>query len=684
MSRKLFSVTLVLIWGAALWLPSHRPVAAAEPCALCGGKCPPDVAVTVTDWQTNERHEYDCLQCAVRAMAERLPWSRVSMKSPLTGSAIKLTRTQTRWTASPAEAIVVAPAGASGDCIAYRAFSGVEDFKKWAKRHAKVVPPSAEPIRLSELPARYAAHVAAAAAEGVTVAPTLHDVPEGHWAQDAVMNSVANELMGGYPDGSFRGENSLTRYEMAVIAQRILRKLAELSAPDDGGAGQSEPVAAGLVKQLADELHAAGADQGEVRAALNLLSNAVTEGARVAMAEAKTTDFADVPTGHWAAGAVKAVAAAGLMDGYPDGTFRGDQPLRRYEIAVILQRLLTKMAAERAAPGTAPLPEVTPAAEAPPIAEAVPPAAAAATEESLAAAEQRLAELRKELAGAGLTRAQIDAALRRAEDVVAAKRQQLEEQARAERVGALLANLEENMRAAGIGEGAVAGAVESASQAIAEPLPPGKARPAKKRQRPQRPPAEKTGTVPNFFGQGGVILTPNAGIIEERTGHLGAGRITDSNLFFGTYGLTDKLEVTTTATGGELPSRLLFSGKYRLLKSEKHDWSVSVGALDALDELDTTLYGVWTKDLSTGLFSDEQRRLSLSAGVGAGDLLDGLFGGVELELGHDLTFLGELVDFGGDDDVNVGLRYQPRPWWHVKGVFADDEFGAGLSWGREF
>lgn len=708
MSGKSSTVALLLAWGAAMWLSAVAPAAAAEPCALCGGVCAPDAAVTVTDWQTNEKLEYDCLSCAVRVMAARLPWSRVSMKSPLTGDTIKLTRTQARWTAGPTGAVVVAPVRASGECVPYRAFSDVEEFRKWAKRNARVVRPSAEPILLAELPARHApaptptAAAAPNAPDAVSV-PTLHDVPDSHWAHDAVVSAVAGGLMDGYPDGTFQGDEELTRYEMAMIAQRVLVRLhgpPDVIASAGGGVGngrehpaEATPVARALVKQLADELHAAGADQGEVKAALNLLSDAVAQGAPVAMANPGTTDFDDVPQNHWAAGAVTAAAAAGLMDGYPDGTFRGDQSLRRYEIAVVLQRLLTKMAA---APPAPPVPAEVPIAERPsgqPTAEApaVPgpkPAAAreVATEQSLAVAEQRLADLRQELADAGLSRAEIDAALRPAEDAVAARRQEREANARAERVGSLLAALKSDMRAAGIDPGTVEGAVQSASGALEQQPSPAKARPAAKRQRPAREPEKKktTGAAPNFFGQGGLILTPSAHLIEKGTGYAGLGRVSDSNLYFGTYGLDDKLEVTATATGGDLPSRLIFSGKYLLNQSEEHDWSASVGVLDALDQLDTTIFGVWTKDTSTRAFWDEPHRLSMSAGLGAGNLMDGFFGGLELELENDLWFTGELVDFGGDDDVNFGVLYNPRPWWHVRGAFADDDLGASVFWGREF
>lgn len=48
--------------------------------------------------------------------------------------------------------------------------------------------------------------------------------------------------------------------------------------------------------------------------------------------------FADVPQGHWAYDSVAKLAEAGLLDGYGDGTFRGERNLTRYEMAQLVAR----------------------------------------------------------------------------------------------------------------------------------------------------------------------------------------------------------------------------------------------------------------------------------------------------------------------------------------------------------
>ncbi|UBV43275.1 S-layer homology domain-containing protein [Deinococcus taeanensis] len=51
----------------------------------------------------------------------------------------------------------------------------------------------------------------------------LSDVPAGHWAKDAVDRIVQCGLIQGFPDGTFRGNENLTRYQAALIFFRALQ-----------------------------------------------------------------------------------------------------------------------------------------------------------------------------------------------------------------------------------------------------------------------------------------------------------------------------------------------------------------------------------------------------------------------------------------------------------------------------
>jgi len=53
--------------------------------------------------------------------------------------------------------------------------------------------------------------------------------------------------------------------------------------------------------------------------------------------------FSDVPFSHWAYDAVKKLTDKGIMIGMPDGTFKGEKGVNRYELAVTLARALDKL-----------------------------------------------------------------------------------------------------------------------------------------------------------------------------------------------------------------------------------------------------------------------------------------------------------------------------------------------------
>jgi len=55
------------------------------------------------------------------------------------------------------------------------------------------------------------------------------------------------------------------------------------------------------------------------------------------------TPFSDVPANHWAYQYIQSLAADGVIDGYPDGKFKGDRPLTRYEMAVVVARVIAKL-----------------------------------------------------------------------------------------------------------------------------------------------------------------------------------------------------------------------------------------------------------------------------------------------------------------------------------------------------
>ena len=58
------------------------------------------------------------------------------------------------------------------------------------------------------------------------------------------------------------------------------------------------------------------------------------------------SSFPDVPDNHWAGGAVDRIADLGIVIGFPDGTFRGNEAFTRYQAALVVSRMLDVIGAE--------------------------------------------------------------------------------------------------------------------------------------------------------------------------------------------------------------------------------------------------------------------------------------------------------------------------------------------------
>lgn len=148
----------------------------------------------------------------------------------------------------------------------------------------------------------------------------------------------------GYPDGTVRPNETITRAEVTTIFYRLLTSArrdeiftSENSFRDVNSSlwynkAASSMAAGGYIQGYADGTF--GANKPITRAEFVCLA------ARFAT---KTTGFAsytDVDNGHWAARSIAICASNGWVQGYEDGTFRPDQPITRAEAMTIINRML--------------------------------------------------------------------------------------------------------------------------------------------------------------------------------------------------------------------------------------------------------------------------------------------------------------------------------------------------------
>jgi hypothetical protein len=127
--------------------------------------------------------------------------------------------------------------------------------------------------------------------------PEYPDVPRGHWGYSSVSVLSKMGVIEGLPNGTFRGNISLTRYDCAVAIARLLNRLG-LPSNRDGNAESKKDDA--LVMP----------------------------------------SYPDVPETHWAFHAISTLSKQGIFEGFADGNYHGSKPMSRYEFAVTLARVL--------------------------------------------------------------------------------------------------------------------------------------------------------------------------------------------------------------------------------------------------------------------------------------------------------------------------------------------------------
>jgi len=171
---------------------------------------------------------------------------------------------------------------------------------------------------------------------------SLPDVGD-HWAKAGIEKWVDSGLAKGYPDGTFKPDNNITRAEFVALMNRAF------DVPKDGAAISFADVKA------ADWYYAdvcAAANGGYVKGYEDNTfrpNNAITR----AEAAAIVARLLELPAGDlgaldkfsdaasiadWAKGSVAAMVEANLLSGYPDGTFGPAKLITRAESVVTLDR----------------------------------------------------------------------------------------------------------------------------------------------------------------------------------------------------------------------------------------------------------------------------------------------------------------------------------------------------------
>ena len=60
-----------------------------------------------------------------------------------------------------------------------------------------------------------------------TYAAAFNDIPASHWAYEAVNQMAEKGIIQGFPDGTFKGKQNVTRYQLAMITAKMLANVEQ-------------------------------------------------------------------------------------------------------------------------------------------------------------------------------------------------------------------------------------------------------------------------------------------------------------------------------------------------------------------------------------------------------------------------------------------------------------------------
>ncbi len=178
-------------------------------------------------------------------------------------------------------------------------------------------------------------------------AANLNDI-SGHWAQSQIENLVSKDIIKGYPDNTFKPEKAITRAELAVIVNKAFSftnttdinfkdvKSADWFAPEIAKAK-----AAGYISGYPDGTMKPNQNISRQEAAVMIAKAAKLDTSTAAL------QFKDAATiGAWSRASIAAAVQAGYIKGYPDGKFLPLQSIKRAEAATIISLVIKPATSE--------------------------------------------------------------------------------------------------------------------------------------------------------------------------------------------------------------------------------------------------------------------------------------------------------------------------------------------------
>ena len=182
--------------------------------------------------------------------------------------------------------------------------------------------------------------LAASMAMSVTAFGAPTDI-QGHWAQNTINKWVDKGDISGYPDGTFRPNNMITRAEFVVLVNNAMgytksgyAYFSDVPSHYWGKNAIQTGVAAGYISGDGNGIFRPN-DPVTRQEATAMISRILDLKQNESRAYRYTDSYA---ISNWAKGVVGAVSDAGIMAGYPDGSFGPNRVLTRAEAVLALDK----------------------------------------------------------------------------------------------------------------------------------------------------------------------------------------------------------------------------------------------------------------------------------------------------------------------------------------------------------
>jgi len=171
------------------------------------------------------------------------------------------------------------------------------------------------------------------------------DLSGDDWAYDAILNLTSKGIVSGDSEGTIRPDGNVTREEVAkmmVVARRFA--IAQDTAIEAQDADSISEWAKGYFKTAVEKGIINGYTDGTVRGtgAVNRaeMATIIVRSINASTENFNVSSFTDITEADWYAKYVECAKTLGIVNGYQDGSFRGEDLVTRREAFAMIERMV--------------------------------------------------------------------------------------------------------------------------------------------------------------------------------------------------------------------------------------------------------------------------------------------------------------------------------------------------------